>query len=293
MLVIIVINYKTEQKTIDYVKKELCKISMPHKTIIVNNGATKESDNFLSNALSATLIHDIEKKCLNNDYYVISNNENSGFAIGNNLGATFAKLHFPPDYILFSNNDIRLISDNVVENLIEKLKDIPEAGIIGPKVIGLKGELQSPEPFHSFWDRHVWMYLSTPFYSKKRKIRRFQLDYTRTAQEGFHYKVMGAFFIVKANDFYECGMMDSNTFLYAEETILAERMKSIGKKVYYYPQVTVLHEHGATTQKHLKRTLKNKFAFQSECYYYKHYIKTSWTQILIGKFVFKILSFIK
>ena len=32
-------------------------------------------------------------------------------------------------------------------------------------------------------------------------------------------------------------MFDSSTFLYAEEKILAERMKAIGKGIYYDPSV--------------------------------------------------------
>lgn len=293
MLAIIVVNYKNEQKTISFVQHELSKITVPHKIIIVNNGANKQSNQILTDYLQACIVYNIEKRYPQHLCYIINNSENSGFAQGNNLGASFAKKQITPDFILFTNNDIKFISDNVVEKLLNKLKSIPEAGIIGPKIIGLKGELQSPEPFYSFWNRHIWMYISTLFYSKKKKIKKFQLNYAQSAQEGFHYKVMGSFFIVKAQDFYQCGMMDPNTFLYAEETILSERMKQIGKKVYYTPEVTVLHEHRATTDKHLKKKLQNKLAFQSECYYYKKYIGTNILLIYIGKVIFKILQFLK
>lgn len=294
MLAVIIVNYKSEQRTIDYVKKELSKISIPYKVIIVNNGATKESDNTLSINLSAWIIDKNSlANCPEKDCYVLSNPENSGFAKGNNMGVLFAKQHFHPEYFLFSNNDIHFLSNDVVEKLIKKLDEIPEAGIIGPKVIGLRGELQSPEPFLSFWDRHVWMYLSTPFYSKSKKSIRFKLNYSQQAKEGFHYKIMGSFFLVRAKDFYACGMMDPNTFLYAEETILTERMKRIGKKVYYYPVVSVLHEHGVTTKQHLQKRKQNEIGFKSECYYYKKYIGTSSFLIFIGRIVQTILTLIK
>lgn len=293
MLAIIIVNYKNEKKTVDYVKQELSKIKINHRIVIVNNGATEQSNHILTDSLQGCLVHDIDKNyppCL---YYIISNPKNSGFAQGNNLGATFANNHFQTDFILFSNNDIRFLSDNVVERLISKLQVTRTAGMIGPKVIGLKGEQQSPEPFHTFWDRHIWMYLSTVFYSKRKKIKRFQLDYAQTAQEGFHYKIMGSFFIVNANDFFRCGMMDPNTFLYAEEPILSERMKQIGKKAYYFPEVAILHEHGVTTGQYLKRKRQNKLAFQSECYYYRKYIGTNILQIYIGKLLFVILQLFK
>lgn len=291
MLAIILVSYKNELKTVNYVRNELSKVTTPHKTIIVNNGATPESDNELAKRLQATIVRHPEENYREADCYILSNPVNSGFAVGNNLGAMFAKKYFRPDFLLFSNNDIRFLSDNVVEMLINTLEQTPEAGLIGPKVIGLQGELQSPEPYHSFWDRHVWMYLSTPFYSKAKKARRFQLNYAQTAQEGFHYKVMGSFFLARADDFYQCGMMDDHTFLYAEETILTERMKCIGKKVYYDPKIAVMHEHGATTSKHLNRHKMNDLLFQSECYYYQKYIKTPLWQLYVGKIVHRLRKF--
>lgn len=293
MIAIIIINFKSEERTVKYVREEISKINYSHKIVIVNNEANKESDHYLSQKLNGYIIHDINDNIPTCDCYIISNPENSGFAKGNNIGVQFAILHFNIEYILFTNNDIKFITKDVVEKLIFKLKQIPDAGIIGPKVIGLKGELQSPEPFYSFCDRHIWMYLSTPFYSKKKKIERFKLNYAQNAKEGFHYKVMGSFFIVRCKDFIECGMMDPNTFLYAEETILTERMKKINKKVYYYPEVVVLHEHGTTTKKHLKNRIKEKIAFNSECYYYKTYIHTNKIQIFIGKLFFNLLSIIR
>lgn len=154
----------------------------------------------------------------------------------------------------------------------------------------MKGELQSPEPYMSFWDRNVWMYLSTPFYSKEKKRQRFQLDYSRDAKEGFHYKLMGSFFMVRSKDFKECGMMDEHTFLYAEEPILTERMLKIGLQPYYYPQVAVLHNHGATTKKYFRSSQIEWIKFESECYYYLHYKHTPLWQIMVGKLVHKLIG---
>lgn len=294
MLAIIIVNYKNEQKTIDYVQQELSKIKINHRiVIIVNNGATDQSDHILTDSLHASLVHDIDKSYPSHPCYIISNPENSGFAQGNNLGATFAKNHFQPDFILFSNNDIRLLSENVVEILIEKLKALPTAGMIGPKVIGLDGGLQSPEPYFPFWDNYIWIYLCTPFVSIQYKRKRFKMDYAFYAKEGFHYKIMGSFFIVKARDFYSCGMMDPNTFLFNEEVILSERMKSIGKLAYYYPEVSILHEHGKTIQKFNSNKRIRNLMFDSASYYYRRYRKVSPITIFIGNIVRHLLNTLK
>lgn len=293
-LAVIITAYKNENLTINYVKNELCKIKLKHVIIIVNNEATNESNLLLSNKLRAVIINNIYSETIPvSSIYIINNPVNSGFAKGNNIGTIFAVKNFTPQHILFSNTDIKFLCDNIVEKLIEKINITPEAGIIGPKVIGLKGESQSPEPFISFKDKHILMPISSPFYSKRKKEKKFQLNYSKEAKEGFHYKVMGSFFIVNVKDFLECGMMDPNTFLYAEEMILSERMKSIGKKVYYDPSVTVLHEHGATTSKHMKWNKSSDIGFNSECYYYRTYIKTPIWEIHIGKFIHFLYKNIK
>lgn len=290
MLSVVIISYKNNQRTIQYVQEELSKVSFPCKVVVVNNSATPESNTELANTLKAEIVEVGCSSANDSNVYIINNPVNSGFAKGNNIGAKFAIGVLNADYILFSNNDIKFIDCDVVERLEDKLKNLPEAGIIGPRVVGLKGESQSPEPYMSFWDRMVWMYLSTPFLSKKAKAKRFKLNYSQEAKEGFHYKIMGSFFMVRAKDFVDCGMMDEHTFLYAEESILTERMNAIGLKPYYYPKVSVLHDHGVTTKQHLKKNQVRDLKFESECYFYRHYKHTPLWQIWVGKIVHKLMG---
>jgi len=290
MVAVIVVNYRSEKRTVEFVKNEVSKISVPHRVVVVNNGASEDSDNDMSAALSAKIVK-LGERCDNDNYcYIISNPDNPGFARGNNVGAIFAVETFDPEYLLFSNNDIRFLDDSVVDALIDKMQTVPEAGMIGPKIVGLDGNLQSPEPFMSFWDRHIWMYLCTPFYSKKKKVERFNFDYSEKATEGFHYKLMGSFFIVRSADFEAWGMMDENTFLFSEEPILTERMKKLGLQPYYYPHVAVLHDHGATVKNTLGSFKKKEIQFASECYYYKNYIGVSEIQIFLGTIVREVMK---
>lgn len=293
MLAIIIINFKNEQKTINYIKQEICKITVPYKIVIVNNGATQQSNEILSTSLHATIIHKIDKYSNQNNCYIISCTENLGFAKGNNIGAKFAYQQFSPDFFLFTNNDIIIKDKDVITKLIYKIQNNNNIGIIGPKVIGIDGRLQSPEPFFSFWDNYIWVYLSTFFYSAKKKRERFKMDYAENAKEGFHYKLMGSFFIVKVEDFFACGMMDPNTFLYNEEAILSERMKKINKYAYYYPEVAVVHEHGNTIKKFNSRKRMRDLKFASACYYYKTYIGTSNLTIFIGKIIKYFLNLLR
>jgi len=294
MLSIIIVNYKNEEKTILYVKEELIKIKIPYVIIIVNNSATEKSNQILSKELNAEIISDINLvPIFSIQCYIISHTDNLGFAKGNNLGTEFAIKHFDITHILFTNNDIRFLNSHVVELLISKLDSLnEEIALIGPKVLGLNGQNQSPEPYYPFWNRYIWMYWLTPFLSTNMKRKLFKLDYPEKAKEGIHYKVMGSFFIVKKSDFLRCGMMDANTFLFGEEIILSERLNKIGKKVYYFPEVAILHEHGLTISKHLDAKKMLFTQFYNECYYYETYRKISKLSIQIGKLSVYIYSII-
>lgn len=289
MTAIIVINYKNEEMTISFVKNELSKLSSDIKIVIVNNGADETSDKVLCDGLGAVLINDVNTSVETCDFYVISSPENLGFAKANNLAGQFAIRRLGAEYLLFSNNDIRIIDADIIERLESKYETSEKIGMIGPKVVGLSGDLQSPGPFVTFMDRYVLMYIATPFMSKEKKASRFNLDYQSKAKEGFHYKLSGCFFMMSSADFIACGMMDPNTFLYGEEMILAERLAKIRKAAYYLPDVSIVHAHGVTTHKELGSASINKFMCESECYYYHNYIGVPSWKLKFGIALYSIL----
>ena len=159
--------------------------------------------------------------------------------------------------------------------------------MIGPEIVGLDYKRQSPEPYQNIWNRYVLPDMCSPFISKKKKREIFKFDYSEFATEGFHYRIMGSFFIMKSKDYIDCGGMDPNTFLYAEEMILSERLSQIGKGVYFYPKVRVIHAHGQTTKEHFSLIKGKMLRFDSDAYYYHNYRGTDRVQILFCRFLYK------
>ena len=203
------------------------------------------------------------------------------------FSASWLRENVRPDKILFCNNDIRLSSGRVVETLAETFGSDSRIGAVGPEVVGLDGLRQSPEPYMGLWKRYVWMYLSSPFLSMKRKRKVFNLDYPAQAQEGFHYKLSGSFLMVDAEAFFRAGMFDENTFLYAEENILSERLAAIGKGCWFCPSVRVVHEHGSTVNAHFRRRESALMQFRSMAYYYNRYKGYSRLSTVLAGWVFR------
>ena len=295
ILAIIIVSYKSDNLTIKYVKEEVSKIEASHITIIVNNDATEKSDRNLAESLNGEIVYDTDKEIKNTtlNCFIISNSLNSGFARGNNLGALFAQKHFCPKYLLFSNNDIEYETYNVVDVLTKKLEQAPNIGMIGPQIVGLDGKKQSPRPYYGFWEEMLFVNLLTPILTDRQKNKFFQFDIAEKASEGVYQFISGAFFIMPSDVFFSCGMMDDNTFLYAEELILSERLKKIQKQVYYYPAVKVIHANRQTTTKYMDNSKNAEVIFNSLCYYYKTYRDISNFQIKTLKLLLAIKRCLK
>ena len=256
MIGIVVVSYRSDDRTVAFVTGELSKVAIPHAVVVVDNGATAEEAEALTARLPGVKVIAAD---------------NGGYARGNNIGARWLRENVRPTHILFVNDDVRLSSENVVETLVDRAAGNPEIGAIGPEVVGLDGVRQSPEPYLGLWKRYVWMFLSTPFLSKEKKRKTFLLDYPAQAAEGFHYKLSGSFLMVDAEAFFQAGMFDENTFLYAEENILSDRLSKIGRGCWFCPSVQVVHEHGKTVNSHFPGHQPAWLQYRSMAYYYRQY----------------------
>ena len=278
MLGIVVVSYRSDDLTVRFVSEELAKITIPYRVVVVANGYNAAQAESLADRIPDA---------------VVLPAENKGFAAGNNLGVKWLYEYVHPTHILLANNDIHFVSERVVETLVDTAFTHPEAGAVGPEIVGPDGNRQGPEPYISLWDRYVWMYLCTPFMGAEKKRKRFSLDYPSRAESGFHYKLSGAFLLVDADAFRRVGGLDERTFLYGEENILSERLSGIGRKMYFDPSVTVLHEHGQTIGRLHDERARAMMQFDSMACYYKNYKGMSWLSIRLARLLFSLILKVK
>ena len=274
---IVIVNYREYDRTERFIREEISRIRRPYRLVVVDNGGTPEQAEALRQRTGCEVLV----------------RENDGFAAGCNAGAAALCADPEIDYLLFTNNDLRLQTDDVVDRLIDRLETRPDIGIIGPEIIGPDGKRQSPEPYLGLWKRYVWMYLSTPFLTKAAKRRIFRLDAAEEAKEGECYRVMGSFFLCPRAAWEQAGGMDPHTFLYAEEPILSERMLRVGRKTYFLPSVTVVHEHGTTIRKHIDSKKASWLQFRSNAYYYRTYKGYPAWQTTLAGWIYRLILSVK
>lgn len=283
MLGIITIDYKNPQLTIDFCNRELKKINVPYKCVVVVNSATEQEIEIICKETDGIRVDEFTQ-IKDGNLYILPSRINLGYAKGNNWGVEFLCKNFNINYLLFTNNDIEILSGNIIRSLLDVLESNSNIGAIGPRVIGLDGNEQSPHHRIISPYRQIGWKLF-PFLRKKNKIKKEILR--SIPNSGFCYWVSGAFFLMRAEDFIKIGGFDPKTFLYCEEPILAERLKTINKKMYFLNECNVLHYEGSSSTKKRPKGNWNKYLIESNCYYYKKYLHYHNVIVLFYKFIHK------
>lgn len=265
---IVVVSYHNEAMTKRYVTQEFPKLTGEYTLVVVNNDASMEESRKLAVQCGLTFVDDdlqtesIEKS----KGYMIWSQENLGYAKGNNKGVQFLNRIGEFSHYLFSNDDIEIKQPDTIEVLVRKMVELRNVGAIGPRVLGLDGRDQSPHDSYISPYRLIGWRLF-PFLRKKSETpTENTLSFKPNSR--FTYWVQGSFMLVDASVFCQVGMFDEHTFLYFEEPILAERLLAIGKKMYFYSEVEILHYEGGSTKRNKRReNIEN----ESKYYYFWKY----------------------
>lgn len=92
--------------------------------------------------------------------------------------------------------------------------------------------------------------------------------------------------MMKTDDFLAVNGFDPDTFLYAEEVILAERLKQINKQIYFLADVSVVHLGGSSTSNAMQNSKLKQILIESNSLYYRRYLQCN--KLII--WLYKILN---
>lgn len=276
MICYIILHYMVLEETVNCVKSIVEKGTDNIKIIIVDNfspnGSGKElAELYQGNELVDVLLHD----------------ENAGFARGNNVGYTYAKEKYNPDFMIIMNNDVEIVSDNFYGELVDCFEK-EQFYVLSPDIYSTTYELhQSPKRLsHYTYDEvkklnetfaktkepslglkvKCWIksndFLRTHVYQSRTKGK--NIDFTKT-----YYNVplhgsciiVSKLFIEKEEFAFHPG-----TFFYYETEILDYICFKKGYKTMYNPKLKVLHHQNVSTNVVYNNMLK-KTLFANKCNY--------------------------
>jgi GT2 family glycosyltransferase len=214
---------------------------------------------------------------------LVESEVNGGYAYANNLGLSvfgFAQTsdeklsESTPRYALLLNPDT-LLPPSALQEMLNFMEAHPEAGVAGPRLVLADGSLDLacrrsfPSPEVSFY-RMIGL---SKLFPKSRRFGRYNLTYLDPDEVTEVDSVVGAFMLVRTGALKQVGLLDESFFMYGEDLDWAYRIKKASWKVYYNPQVTVLHYKRAASRH--SRKANSEFYRAMHIFYRKHYAATT------------------
>jgi N-acetylglucosaminyl-diphospho-decaprenol L-rhamnosyltransferase len=201
------------------------------------------------------------------EVHLIESSTNAGYACANNLGLR----HLEARYYLLLNPDT-VLPPHALEEMVGFMDAHPEAGMAGPKLVMADGslDLACRRSFPTIENSFYKLFGLSRLFPNSRRFGQYNLTYLDPDEKAEVDSVVGAFMMVRREVVEQVGGLDEQYFMYAEDLDWAWRAKKAGWKVYYYPEVTVLHYKRQASEQNRRRA---QFEFWRAMYifYNKHY----------------------
>lgn len=211
---------------------------------------------------------------------VVANASNLGFSAGNNQGLEFAS----GEFLLFLNPDMRLLPDTL-ETIVTWLKQHPGVGIVSPKLVDEKGDLNmnaKPRRLPKLRDQlciilklsHIFPhvldhYLMTNFDSEKEQ----------TVES-----VRGSFMLMRREIVDKLGwVFDPRYFIWFEDVDTCREVKKLGYEIMYTPIISAVDYVGQSFKKRTTLWRQKQFTASMVVYFKKWEPWYVWMWIAIAR----------
>ena len=219
------------------------------KNITASIVAYKEDSKELKNVIHSFLEYPFSKKI-----YVIDNSptnsleekikgdaisyffspDNLGFAKGHN--SILDKINSDSDYHLILNPDVTFQPD-IIEKLIKEFQKDHGLSMIAPKVLYTNKKVQyTARKFPTILELFCRFFGIFKNYTNNREYKNQNL------QKSFYVDfIQGCFMLFKTKDLIALQGFDERYFLYMEDVDICKKIKQLGKKILYFPDVEITH----------------------------------------------------
>lgn len=235
-LSIIIVNYNTKsylRNLLDSIEKSISK-KITYEVIVVDNASSDASASEISR-----LRQDFGGQA---NLKIILNRYNVGFSRANNQGVKIAE---KSRYLLFLNPDT-VMQKNTVEEMIKFMDMHKDVGASTCKVIMPNGEIDdaSHRGFPTPWNSFSYFSGLAKIFPKSKLFNGYNLGWMDFSKAHEIDACAGAFMLVRREAGEAIGWWDEDYFFYGEDLDFCYMLKQKGWRIYYVPQVSILHYKG-------------------------------------------------
>lgn len=219
---LILLNWNTPVHTANCIisLKQFCNEAL-FDIIIVDNGSTDGSLSLLRSQFPELIY--------------IENNENLGFAEGNNRGLVYS-IEKGYTYSLVINTDT-VVDEDIISKLRIHMDSHPEAAATQPAIYWMYDK-------NSIWNGEGSFNQLLGLTVSSKKVP----DTTDPKNYKAAEWVTGCCMLIRNNALIKSGLFNSKFFLYYEDVELSFRLRKFGYEVHYYPSCKMYHEAGVSAK---------------------------------------------
>ncbi len=242
-LSIVVLNYKT----LELLKKLLHSIrkfepKCTYEVVVLDNGSDDGCGKVMRDRYP--------------EVKYIESLENLGFPAGNNAAIEYTK----GEYILLLNSDIE-VTEGALDRMVE-FEDSKNGGsVLGGGLVFPSGEVQDS----CFYLPTVWGAFSEYFLLKKGRY--FMYKPKAADKPALVEGAVMACFMIPRRVYNLVGPLWDKAFIYFEDIEYCRRLKKHGVAVYYVPDATYVHHHGAASKVAGQTTSNQRLVEASKAYH--------------------------
>ncbi len=273
---VLVLNYESASATIECVENILQQQGVDLHLLVVDNDSPDGSFTQLSERF-----HPHER------VQVVKSERNGGYAYGNNTGLRLlTKVDY--DFLIISNNDIHITDFHLLQKLADRYDRLGHPAFIAPAmyVDGQEDQKHQAWRLPTFRDEVMasvrTLYFIGKFFLPTSRYH-FSAEETGAQSGGC---LSGSFFMGSKARFDQVGLLDENTFLYGEETILGHKVKQLGLQNYLCRDLHYHHEQGSTTKRFNSLLQLQRYWLSSTLYYQRQYRQTAKWKLAILKILY-------
>lgn len=215
---VVILNYKVKDQALKSIDSVLKSDFKDISIFVVDNNSKDGLGEALANR---------------KDIIFIQNNDNLGYAGGNNVGIKKA-IESGAVYVFILNPDA-VVEKNTIKTLVEKA-EVYNAGVVNPKIY--------------FMDtKKIWF--AGKIFDKANVLATHrgvnQDDIGQYDDDEEMEDATGAAILIRSDVFAKIGFFDERFFLYYEESDFCFRAKRAGFKIMYIPSAVVRHKNAQST----------------------------------------------